>query len=136
MPLDGKLAGDKAFNAAFKDKPDVKSRLETEWDTAAKSNYVKAIDRADSSRANEVDTMPRVREIEDDGGDPILKEIFAKERELFGGLLNTTKVYAHCPPILKAAKQLSASIEKSGLLPAALVPLVYLRVALINGCPF
>ena len=80
--------------------------------------------------------MPRVREIEDDGGDPTLKEIFAKERELFGGLFNTTKVFAHCPPILKAAKQLSASIEESGRLPGSLVPLVYLRVALINGCPF
>ena len=80
--------------------------------------------------------MPRVREIEDDGGDPILAKIFAKEREVFGGVLNTTKVYAHCPPILEAAKQLSASIEKSGLLPPALVPLVYLRVALLNGCPF
>ena len=80
--------------------------------------------------------MPRVREIEDDGGDPILKEIFAKERELFGAVFNTTKVYAHRPPILKAAKQLSVSIEKSGRLPAALLPLVYLRVALINGCPF
>jgi alkylhydroperoxidase family enzyme len=80
--------------------------------------------------------MPRVKEIDDDGGDPTLKEIFAKEREVFGDLLNTTKVYAHCPPVLKAAKQLSASIERSGLLPAALVPLVYLRVALINGCPF
>jgi len=80
--------------------------------------------------------MPRVREIEDDGGDPILKDLFARERELFGGLFNTTKVLAHCPPILKAAKQLSACIEKSGRLPAALVPLVYLRVALINGCPF
>lgn len=80
--------------------------------------------------------MARVREIEDEGGDPILIEIFAKERELFGAVLNTTKVYAHCPPILKAAKQLSASIEKSGLLPPGLLPLVYLRVALINGCPF
>jgi len=80
--------------------------------------------------------MPRVREIEDDGGDPILMNLFAKERELFGGLFNTTKVFAHCPPILQAAKQLSASIEKSGRLPVALVPLVYLRVALINGCPF
>jgi alkylhydroperoxidase family enzyme len=80
--------------------------------------------------------MPRVREIEDGGGDPILTDIFAKERELFGCLFNTTKVLAHCPPILKAAKQLSASIEKSGRLPASLVPLVYLRVALINGCPF
>ena len=80
--------------------------------------------------------MPRVKEIDDDGGDPILKEIFAREREVFGDLLNTTKVYAHCPPVLKAAKQLSLSIERSGLLPAALLPLIYLRVALINGCPF
>jgi len=77
-----------------------------------------------------------VREIEDEGGDPILAEIFARERQMFGAVLNTTKVYAHCPPILKAAKQLSASIEKSGQLPASLLPLVYLRVALINGCPF
>jgi alkylhydroperoxidase family enzyme len=80
--------------------------------------------------------MPRVREIEDDGGDPVLQEVFAREKEIFGGLLNTTKVLAHCPPILGAAKQLSLAIERSGLLPAALVPLVYLRVALINGCPF
>jgi ABC-type Fe3+ transport system substrate-binding protein len=49
VPLDGKLAADKAFNQAFKDKPDVKSRLETEWDSAAKSNYAKAIDRADQA---------------------------------------------------------------------------------------
>ena len=80
--------------------------------------------------------MPRVREIDDDGGDPILKEVFAKQREVLGNLLNPTKVLAHCPPILKAAAQLSASIEKSGRLPAALLPLIYLRVALINGCPF
>ena len=80
--------------------------------------------------------MPRVREIEDDGGDPILTEIFAREREAVGSLLNTTKVYAHCPPVLRAAKQLTASIEKSGLLPPALLALAYLRVALINGCPF
>jgi alkylhydroperoxidase family enzyme len=80
--------------------------------------------------------MPRVREIEDDGGDPILKDLFAKEQETFGYLLNPTKVLAHTPVILRAAKQLSAAIEKSGLLPAGLLPLVYLRVALINGCPF
>jgi len=77
-----------------------------------------------------------VREIDDPGDDPILQDVFAKEREVFGGILNTTKVMAHCPPILRAAKQLGASIERSGLLPADLLPLVYLRVALINGCPF
>ena len=49
--------------------------------------------------------MPRVREIEDDGGEPTLEEIFERERAVFGGLLNTTKVLAHCPPVLRAAKQ-------------------------------
>ena len=80
--------------------------------------------------------MPRVREIEDPGDDPILNEIFPKERDAFGFLLNTTKVQAHTPGIMKAAKQLSAAVEKSGLPPPQLLALVYLRVALINGCPF
>ena len=68
--------------------------------------------------------MPRVREIEDAGDNPILAEEFDKERQRLGGLLNTTKVYAHCPPILKAAKALAAAIEESGQLPKALRPLV------------
>ncbi len=80
--------------------------------------------------------MPRVSEIEEDGGDPTLVAAFEKEREIFGDLLNPTKVMAHCPPILRAAKLLGASIEQSGQLPKALLPLIYLRVASINGCPF
>ena len=80
--------------------------------------------------------MPRVSEIEEDGGDPTLASVFEKEREIFGGLLNPTKVMAHCPPILAAAKALGAAIERSGRLPKGLLPLVYLRVASINGCPF
>ena len=80
--------------------------------------------------------MPRVSEIEEDGGDPTLAAVFEKEREIFGGLLNPTKVMAHCPPILRAAKALGASIAKSGQLSKGLVPLVSLRVASINGCPF
>jgi alkylhydroperoxidase family enzyme len=80
--------------------------------------------------------MPRVKEIEDAGGDPILTPIFEKQREMFGGLLNPTKVLAHCPPILRAAGLLGQSIEQSGQLPKAMLPLIYLRVASINGCPF
>jgi len=80
--------------------------------------------------------MPRVSEIEEDGGDPVLKAAFDKERELFGDLLNPTKVMAHCPPILRAAKLLGASIAQSGRLPAAMLALVNVRVASINGCPF
>ena len=80
--------------------------------------------------------MPRVREIDDAGGDPVLEEVFAKERAVYGDLLNPTKVMAHCPPILRAAKALSASIAASGTLPQGLAALVSLRVAAINGCPF
>lgn len=80
--------------------------------------------------------MPRVSEIEDAGGDPVLTEIFKREREAFGDLLNPTKVMAHCPPILRAAKLLGASIEQSRQLPKTLLALVNFRVASINGCPF
>ena len=80
--------------------------------------------------------MPRVREIEEDGGDPILKPLFERDRAAYGDLLNTTKIMAHCPPILAAVRGLGAAITQSGLLPPALPPLVSLRVAAINGCPF
>jgi alkylhydroperoxidase family enzyme len=82
------------------------------------------------------DLMPRVSEIENAGGDPILSELFAKERAAYGDLLNPTKVMAHCPPILRAAKALGASIAESGKLPKGLASLICLRVAAINGCPF
>ena len=80
--------------------------------------------------------MPRVREIDDPGDDPILKEIWAREQQLFGATLNPTRIQAHTPGILRAAKQLSVAVERSGLLPPQLLALVYLRVAILNGCPF
>jgi alkylhydroperoxidase family enzyme len=80
--------------------------------------------------------MPRIREIDEPGDDPILTELYAKEQEVFGFVLNTTRVLAQRPGILRAAKQLGAAIDRSGLLPPQLLALVYLRVALINGCPF
>jgi alkylhydroperoxidase family enzyme len=80
--------------------------------------------------------MPRIREIEEDGGDPVLADVFRKQRELFGDLLNPAKIMAHCPPILRAAQALGAAIEQSGQLSRGLLPLVYLRVATLNGCPF
>ena len=80
--------------------------------------------------------MPRVREIEEPGDDPILAETYARERELFGFVLNPTKVQAHTPGIMKAAKQLSLAVDRSGLVSKELLALVNVRVALINGCPF
>ena len=80
--------------------------------------------------------MPRIREITEAGGDPILERAFSQEREMFGDVLNPTKVAAHCPPILEALKALYASFYESGRLAPALHALVNARVAGINGCPF
>ena len=80
--------------------------------------------------------MPRVTEIDSDHGDPTLQPIFAKEQELFGGPLNPTKIYAHRPPVLKAMKDMAEAIERGALIESQLRSLVYLKVALINGCPF
>jgi alkylhydroperoxidase family enzyme len=38
--------------------------------------------------------------------------------------------------VLKAMRDMAAAIERGGLIDAQLRQLVYLRVALINGCPF
>ncbi len=80
--------------------------------------------------------MPRVKPVEHPEGNPILEEIYARDRETLGDVLNTTKVYAHCPPILRAAKLLGKALEDSGLLEPQLRALVCVRVAQINGCPF
>jgi alkylhydroperoxidase family enzyme len=80
--------------------------------------------------------MPRVREIDEPGDDPILQQAWEREQQLFGAVLNPTRIQAHTPGILKAAKQLSVAVERSGLLPPQLLALVYLRVSVINGCPF
>ena len=80
--------------------------------------------------------MPRVTEIDTDGGNSTLQPIFAKDRKIFGGPLNPTKVYAHRPAVLKAMRDMAEAIERDGLIDPQLRQLVYLRVALISGCPF
>lgn len=51
VPLDARRASDKDVNAAFKDQPEAKSRMETEWDTAAKGAYAKARELAEAAPA-------------------------------------------------------------------------------------
>ena len=80
--------------------------------------------------------MPRVSEIDSDRGEPTLRPIFAKDHELFGRPLNPTKIYAHRPPVLKAMKDMAEAIERGGLIESQLRSLVYLKVAVLNGCPF
>jgi ABC-type Fe3+ transport system substrate-binding protein len=51
VPVDATRASDREVNAAFRDKPDVKSRLETEWDAAAKAAYARARELAEGAAA-------------------------------------------------------------------------------------
>lgn len=51
VPLDARRASDREVNAAFKDRPEVKSRMETEWDTAAKAAYARARELAEGAGA-------------------------------------------------------------------------------------
>jgi len=53
VPVDARKAGDKEVNAAFTDKTraDAKSKLETEWDTFAKTNYARAREAAEKAIA-------------------------------------------------------------------------------------
>lgn len=80
--------------------------------------------------------MPRISELTDGGGDGVLEAEFAAERKIFGDVLYPSRVLGHCPPILRAAKNLYAAIDESGLLPTSLLALAYVRVATLNGCPF
>jgi ABC-type Fe3+ transport system substrate-binding protein len=51
VPLDARRASDREVNTAFKDRPEVKSRMETEWDTAAKAAYARARELAEGAGA-------------------------------------------------------------------------------------
>ena len=53
VPMDAKRAADKEVNSFFTDKTkaDAKSKLETEWDVAAKGNYTRAKDLAEKALA-------------------------------------------------------------------------------------
>ena len=80
--------------------------------------------------------MPRVKEVDDPGDDPLLKEIFAKETDTFGFVLNTTKIQAHTPGIMKPATPLPPAVARPGPLAPPLLALASLRAPLTNGCPF
>jgi alkylhydroperoxidase family enzyme len=84
----------------------------------------------------EEDGMARVRDIAPEQAPPEVKEIFDAQVETYGFVLNTARVYANCPPILRAVAQMAAAIDQSGRIDAGLKNLVNLRVAQINGCPF
>ncbi len=80
--------------------------------------------------------MPRVVGISEEDATPEIKEMFQRQRRMFGEVLNTTPVFALRPTILEGSNALAAGIDASGLIDPPLKYLVYTKTAWINGCPF
>jgi alkylhydroperoxidase family enzyme len=80
--------------------------------------------------------MSRITEPDDAALPFDVREILADEAARHGAPLNTTKVLARHPELLRAFHALSRAMRGMPLIPPALRYLVYLRVASLVGCPF
>lgn len=80
--------------------------------------------------------MSRIRPLSEDEAHDDAKAAFEQDVRAFGFVLNPTGVFAYRPPVLKAARQLGASVGRDGVLPPELRTLVCVRVASLVGCPF
>ena len=80
--------------------------------------------------------MARVAGISEADATPEVKELFQRQRSMFGEVLNTTPVIALRPTILAGSTALAAGIDASGLIDPPLNYLVYTKTAWINACPF
>jgi alkylhydroperoxidase family enzyme len=80
--------------------------------------------------------MDRITPLDRDKAHPDAQPIFDQDERAFGLVLNPTRIMAHRPPILAAARSLSRSVAKDAVLPAGLRALVCVRIAMLVGCPF
>jgi len=80
--------------------------------------------------------MDRIKPLDRDEAHPDAQPFFDQDVRAFGLVLNPTRILAHRPPILAAARGLSRSVAKEATLPAGLRSLVCVRIAMLVGCPF
>ena len=80
--------------------------------------------------------MSRVPPVDPEAVPEEIRDVLARQTELWGAPLGPTLVMAHCPPLVRGAGGLGIALEKSGRLTRELRDLVSLRVAQLIGCPF
>jgi hypothetical protein len=80
--------------------------------------------------------MTRIEPLERDAAHADARRFFDQDEQLYGTVLNPTRVQAYRPPILSASKGLSRSVAIDAVLPAGLRALVCMRVAMLVSCPF
>ena len=79
--------------------------------------------------------MARVPYVLYDEADSEVKNIYDKQKESLGKVLNTTLVRGHCPELLKGITAMQQSQEKTSFTPLSLRPLLTLLVSRLNECP-
>ncbi len=80
--------------------------------------------------------MSRIPPLDQDYAPPEARPFFEKDLEVYGQVLNTTRIAAYRPGIAAAAKRLGQAVAEAGLIGEQLRLLMNVRVAGLVGCPF
>ena len=80
--------------------------------------------------------MPRISPLDRDSAPAEAQPFFDRDVEVYGQVLNSTRIAAYRPAIAAAAKRLGQAVAEGGLIPAQLRLLMNVRVASLVGCPF
>ena len=80
--------------------------------------------------------MPRIPPLDRDSAPPEAHEFFDRDLQVFGQVLNSTRIAAYRPGIAAAAKRLGQAVAEGGLIPEQLRLLMNVKIASLVGCPF
>lgn len=80
--------------------------------------------------------MARIKGVTKSETNDEVRAIFEEQEKRYGSVLNTARVYALRPTIIKGVQALGKGIQDSGLIEPELRHLVCVKAASINGCPY
>ena len=77
--------------------------------------------------------MARIQGIDPSGASGRMADVYRKQKETWGEVLEPYLVYGRRPPIFLAVRGMWDAFKESGLIDSALATLINRRVASING---
>lgn len=80
--------------------------------------------------------MLRIKGVDPEQAPAEVREVFDEQRNRYGAILNTARVYGLRPTIQKGVQALQQGILASGLIAPDLRHLLCMKAASINGCPY
>lgn len=80
--------------------------------------------------------MPRLKPLKQQDAPQAAQPFYEKDVELYGTVLNNTKLYAYNLEVLMAIKGFAAAFAQTKALQLDQKALIRVRVATLNGCPF